>query len=83
MGGVGLGAGLGVGLGVGLKTLGSAPFAVLFPIGAVVGSYLIARIAFKLFSKARKSRIRDIAENITTLIESTGESSQPENKDVQ
>lgn len=71
VGGVGLGAGLGVGLGVGLKTLSSIPFAVLFPIGALVGSYLIARFAFTLFSKARKSRIKDIADNIVALIEST------------
>ncbi len=81
MGGVGLGAGLGVGLGVGLKALGSVPFAVLFPIGTVVGSYLIARFAFTLFSRLRKSRIKDIAENIVTLIESTGESSQSKKED--
>jgi hypothetical protein len=77
MGGFGLGAGLGVGLGVGLKALGSVPFAVLFPIATVAGGYLIARLAFHLFSKSRKSRVKDMAESIVRLIESTSESRQP------
>ncbi len=73
MGGVGLGAGLGVGLGVGLKTLESLPFAVLFPIATLTGSYLLARLIFYLFSISRKSRIKDMSESIVRLIESTVE----------
>ncbi len=80
MGGLGLGAGLGIGLGVGLKALGSVPFAVLFPIGTVLGGYLIARLAFSLFTKARKSRIRDIADSIAGLIENSGGGSTTENE---
>lgn len=78
VGGIGLGAGLGVGLGVGLKALGSVPFAVLFPIGTVLGGYLIARLAFTLFSKTRESRIKESAENIAQLIDSTGETPRRE-----
>ena len=73
IGGLGLGVGLGIGLGVGLKTLGSAPFAVLFPIGTILGGYLIARLAFSLFSKSRKSRVRDMADSIAQLIDNAGE----------
>jgi hypothetical protein len=39
--------GLGVGLGVGLGALGSAAFAILFPIGVMTGAWAIARGIFR------------------------------------
>ncbi|MCJ7627350.1 MAG: hypothetical protein E4G90_08250 [Gemmatimonadales bacterium] len=43
MGGGGLGLSLGVGLGVGIGALGSAAFAILFPLGAMGGAWALAR----------------------------------------
>lgn len=69
MGGVGLGGGLGVGLSVGLAVLESVPFAVLFPVGVLAGSYLLSRFIFSVFSRSRRRRIREIAENIRDCID--------------
>jgi hypothetical protein len=77
MGGLGLGAGLGIGLGVGLTALDSVPFAVLFPVGTLILGYSIARLSFSLFSRTRKSRVRDMADSITRLIENAGSDPGP------
>jgi transposase-like protein len=63
-GGVGLGMGFGVGFGVGFGALGSALFAALFPIGAVVGSYLLARGIYVSVARRRKRKLAEIVEAI-------------------
>ncbi|MFW5728506.1 MAG: hypothetical protein ACOCYG_02480 [Spirochaetota bacterium] len=70
MGGVGLGAGLGVGLGVGLENAYSAAFIVLVPLGFPAGSYILARGIFTTIARARRHRLRHIADELIDSAES-------------
>ncbi len=71
-GGLGLGAGLGVGLGVGLGALGSTAFSIVFPIGALAGSFALARTTYVLVSKQRRKRIEQILEKIRGMLQPAG-----------
>jgi len=69
MGGGGLGVGLGVGVGVGVGALGSVLFATLVPIGAIVGSYVIARETFGNVARKRRKTLTTLLDRLTDLVE--------------
>jgi len=73
MGGVGGGVGLGVGLGVGIGALGSALFAVAFPVVVIGGSYALARTAFTSTARRRHTKLRELLERVTEHVESVTE----------
>ncbi len=62
--GLGLGAGLGAGIPIGLVVLHSPLFMVLFPIGMVAASFLLARRIFKLVARSATQRARKIVEAV-------------------
>jgi len=67
--GGGLGTGLGVGLGVGLGALGSVLFATLVPIGALAGSFALARHFFGKVSRKRRKTLTTLLDRLTDLVE--------------
>jgi hypothetical protein len=73
MGGLGGGMGLGVGLGVGIGALGSAVFAVAWPIGAITGSYLLARSIYRTSVRRRQRALRDLLDRLTEEVENMNE----------
>lgn len=70
VGGAGLGMGLGIGLGVGLGVLGSAGFALIFPVVTIAGMYVLARRLVRQFKAKRVQEVRRIAESILAAIRS-------------
>lgn len=69
MGGGGGGVGLGIGLGVGLGALGSAAFAIAFPVAVIGGSYVAARTLFGSLSRRRQRVLRELMDRLTEHIE--------------
>jgi hypothetical protein len=69
VGGVGGGMGFGVGMGVGLGALGSVLFATLFPIGAIGGSYLLARTVFTATVTNRRRILSELLERVAAEVE--------------
>jgi ribosomal protein L13E len=72
MGGLGGGLGLGVGLGVGIEVLGSALFAVAWPLGVVGMSFLGARTIFSAVSRRRQRELGRLLERLAGLVEQRG-----------
>lgn len=68
VGGVGGGVGLGVGLGVGIGALGSALFAVAWPVGVVGLSYMTAREIFRVMVRNRRRALSDLLERLTEVV---------------
>ena len=84
LGGVGVGAGLGVGLGVGIGELGSALFAVIVPLLALGGSYLLARALFRAISRSRRRRIERACSELREILAGSledGEQAPPPDED--
>lgn len=69
IGGGGLGTGLGVGLGVGLGALGSAAFATLFPLGALVGAWALARGVYRSMVGARMRTLAKLMNEMVATVE--------------
>ncbi len=69
VGGGGGGIGLGVGLGVGLGALGSAAFAIAWPIGIIGGAYLLARSIYGSVVRRRQRVLRDLLDQLTEEVE--------------
>ncbi|MGH7576748.1 MAG: hypothetical protein ACREM1_16695 [Longimicrobiales bacterium] len=67
IGGVGTGAGA-TGLGVALGVLGSAFLAVAFPLGAVTGSYFVARTIFSTTATRRRKALWDLLQHLTDAV---------------
>ncbi len=78
VGGAGLGMGLGVGMGVGLGVLGSAAFALIFPVVTIAGMYALARRLVRHFKAKRTQEVRRIAESILAAIRSETTRNQDE-----
>jgi hypothetical protein len=72
MGGAGVGGGLGIGLGVGIGALGSAFFAIAFPIGALSGTFLLARTIFGSTVRRRQRVLRELLDQLTEEVEAAG-----------
>jgi hypothetical protein len=70
MGGVGGGVGFGVGFGVGIGAMASFLFALLFPLGTLGVSYLLARIIFNTVSKSSHKKLKRLMKEIVKEIES-------------
>jgi hypothetical protein len=68
IGGVGGGVGVGVGLPVGLEVLGSAFFAVAFPLGILGLSYLGAMQIYRQVVKRRRAKLMELLERITEAV---------------
>lgn len=68
VGGFGGGVGLGVGLGVGIGALGSALFAVGWPLGIVGLSYMTAREIFRGMVRNRRRALSDLLERLTEVV---------------
>ncbi|UCC83105.1 MAG: hypothetical protein JSW46_19490 [Gemmatimonadota bacterium] len=69
VGGVGGGVGLGVGLGVGIGALQSALFAVVWPVGVISGSFLLARTFYRSAVRRRQRVLRDLLDRLTETVE--------------
>jgi len=69
MGGGGTGLGLGVGFGVGLGALGSAAFAVLFPIGVIGGAWALARGIFRNSVHGRMRTLTKLMNEMVATVE--------------
>jgi hypothetical protein len=69
IGGVGGGMGLGVGLGVGLGALGSAAFAVLFPLGAIGGAWALARGIYRIPVRQRMRALTKLMDEMVATLE--------------
>lgn len=69
LGGGGGGVGVGVGVGVGIGALGSAAFAIAFPIGAVAVAYMAARTMFSSIVGRRRRTLRDLLDRLTERVE--------------
>ena len=61
--------GLGVGLGVGIGVLGSALFAIAFPIGSLSGAYLLSRPIFGSVVRRRQRVLRQLLDELTEEVE--------------
>jgi hypothetical protein len=68
VGGIGIGVGLPVGLGVGLEGIGSPLFATLFPLGSLIGSYLLARGIYTTVAKKWKRKCGRLVAGFTSLL---------------
>ncbi len=68
VGGCGLGIGLAVGLGVGVGALGSLAFSLLFPVGALSGTYALARRLVRGLRAKRVEQVRRIADSLVAAI---------------
>ena len=69
IGGVGGGMGLGVGLGVGLGALGSAAFAILFPLGAIGGAWALARGIYRVPVHRRMKALTQLMNEMVATVE--------------
>ncbi len=63
------GGGGGVGLGVGIGALGSAAFAIAFPVAVISGSYALARTIFGSTARRRQRALRDLLDRLTELFD--------------
>ena len=68
MGGVGGGLGFGVGMPVGIEVLGSAAFAVAFPLLVIGGAYLTARTILRKTGRERKRIMTDLVGHIADQV---------------
>ena len=68
VGGGGLGVGLGVGMGVGLGVLGSAAFAITFPVAVIGGAYVLARTIYGSVLRRRQRVLRDLLDRLTERV---------------
>ncbi len=66
--GVGAGVGVGVGLPVGIVTLGSALFAVAFPLGIATISFIGARAIYRTIVARRRRILGDLLERVTRAV---------------
>ena len=64
VGGGGMGAGMGIGQGIGWGLLGSATFAVAFPIGMLGLTYVAARAIYRSRFEARRKVLTDLLDRI-------------------
>jgi predicted lipid-binding transport protein (Tim44 family) len=64
MGGLGLGCGLGIGMGMGLGELHSLSFAILFSMGSLGLSYLLARAIYVSAAKRLRKDIDRLASGL-------------------
>jgi hypothetical protein len=62
--GAGMGVGMGVGMPIALEVLGSALFAVAFPIGMVAISYIGARQVYRTIADRRRSAIGRLFDRV-------------------
>ncbi len=69
VGGGGTGIGVGVGLGVGLGALGSAAFAILFPIGVMGGAWALARAIFRSNVHGRMRTLTKLMNEMVATVE--------------
>ncbi|MGI9625526.1 MAG: hypothetical protein ACR2QM_01710 [Longimicrobiales bacterium] len=69
MGGLGGGLGFGLGMPIGIEVLGSAAFAVGFPIAVIGGSYLIARTILRKTGRERKRTLTGLVDHIADQVE--------------
>lgn len=69
MGGGGTGLGLGVGLGVGLGALGSAAFALLFPIGVMTGAWALSRGIYRHTVHGRMRKLNKLMDELVATVE--------------
>jgi hypothetical protein len=67
--GVGGGIGIGVGLPVGLNVLGSALFAVAFPLGVIGLTYMGCKEIYRQVVRKRARRLEDLLEGLTDVVE--------------
>ncbi len=66
--GVGAGVGVGVGLPVGIVTLGSALFAVAFPLGIATISFIGARAIYRAVVAHRRKILGDLLERVSRAV---------------
>ena len=64
----GLGFGVGFGVGVGLGAHGSALFATVFPAVALSGSFLLARSIWRVVTRRRERRLRELLDRISNYV---------------
>ncbi|MFH1764210.1 MAG: hypothetical protein ABIF09_08470 [Gemmatimonadota bacterium] len=79
VGGGGTGLGLGVGLGVGLGALGSAAFAILFPVGVLSGAWALAR---GIFRNSVHGRMRTLTKLMTEMVATVEDGLEEVSKEV-
>ncbi len=77
-GGVGLGVGLGVGVPVGVATMGSALFAVAFPLGIIGLSFMGAREIYRAVVSRRRRVLGDLLERVSTAVSASVSGSLPQ-----
>lgn len=73
MGGMGGGIGFGVGMPLGIEVLGSAAFAVGFPVLVIGGSYFLARTILKRTGRTRRQVLSHLVDQIADQVPKTAQ----------